>query len=433
MRKWIIMVCLMLSAVGMTAKTKVIEKSAKKVPEWVNTAVSDYLIVSVTAPSLADAQKMSIQEVTERIIQSVANSVSVAQTNEMSEVNTNGAIESNDTYKRVSKMKSANLPFLKGISPTKIEEIYWQKVRDNDTGKEHYEYWVKYPYSAAEQHRLQTEFERLDEEKVAEYESLKEKIDNLESVEEIKSSILRLNSLEEYFFDETRLSQVKGLTEQYKNLYTTLSLVGKPAGAGKYECQVTLGGRPVKAGTVPTVTSNCASQIDVQQADGKFVITYDAIDCLPEEENFLNVQLRIDGKRLERKFPINSGSSEGTFLLVPEGKVILTAESVSAADRKLTNISIRLTLNNRGGQPFGLKAMELQVPELSAPIVFDDINAMYTTKGAIQVNAKAEGEFTAKEKKSSALPLVQGAVMIVNPETLAIERIRLSLPYVTNW
>lgn len=433
MRRWIVMSCFLLFTAGMTANTKIIEKSAKKVPAWVNTAVNDYLVVSVTASTLADAQKKSMQEVTERIIQSVASSVSVAQTNVMSEINTNGVIESNDTYSRVSKMKSANLPFLKGISSTKIEEIYWQKVRDKATGREHYEYWVKYPYAASEQRRLQREFEQFDEEKMAELETLKENIDNLESVEEIKNSILQLKSLQEYFFDEVRVSQVKGLTERYKHLYTTLAIVGVQVGHGKYECQMTLNGRPVRVGTMPAVTSNCASQIAVRQSDGKFVITYDDVDCLPEEENSLDVLFRIDGKRFERKFLLNADSQGGKFIVVPEGKVILTAESVSATDRKLMNVSIRLTLNNRGGQPFGLKALELQVPELSTPIVFDDIDAVYTTKGLVQVNAMAKGEFTVRDKKSSVLSFVQGAIMIVNPQTNAVERIRLSLPYITNW
>ncbi len=37
-----------------------------------NTAVDDYLIVSVTAGSLAEGQSKVLQEITERIIQAVA-------------------------------------------------------------------------------------------------------------------------------------------------------------------------------------------------------------------------------------------------------------------------------------------------------------------------------------------------------------------------
>ena len=51
MKRLMWIVCALLLTVGANAQTKVIEKSAKKVPGWLNTAVDDYLIVSVTANS----------------------------------------------------------------------------------------------------------------------------------------------------------------------------------------------------------------------------------------------------------------------------------------------------------------------------------------------------------------------------------------------
>ena len=53
MKRLMWVICALLLAAGMNAQTKVMEKSAKKVPGWMNTAVDDYLIVSVTVGSLA--------------------------------------------------------------------------------------------------------------------------------------------------------------------------------------------------------------------------------------------------------------------------------------------------------------------------------------------------------------------------------------------
>lgn len=417
---------------GVAAQTKVVEKSAKKVPEWLNTATEGYLVVSVRANSLAEGQTKALTEITERIIQSVASNVTVSKKNVLSEVNVNGSIESSDAFTQVSKIKSANLPFLKGISLSNAEEIYWEKVRDKATGKEHYDYSVKYPFSRSEQRKLIVEFEALDAEKVARYEALEQKINSIESVDEIGQAITELNTLSGYFFDDVRLSQVEGLTTRYKQLYDALSLTGTFLENGKYQCQVLLDGNPVRVATKPKVTSNCAGQIGVRPADGMFVISYDAEDCLPEEENFLNISLVAGGKRLQHKAFLNeAGVGNTAFSVVPEGKLILTADSV--AGRKIFNINIRLTLNNRGGTPFGLKALELHVPEISAPIIFDDIDGVYKTKGIVQIKALAEGEFTAGEKKNSAFSFVQGSVTFVNPQTGAVERTRLSLPYITNW
>ena len=289
-------------AISTFADTKVIEKSAKKAPEWLYSATDGFIVVTVEASNLGDAQQRAIQLVTERIILSVATSVSVSQDNEISSVSTDGSVAEKESFKQVSRMKSANLPFLKGISPSKIKDIYWIKLQDKATKAEHYEYSVKYPYSKTEQLQLVDEFERLDASKNQEYETLKNKLDNIESIEEIKQSILQLNSLKEYFFDNVRLSQVDALTEQYKALYNAITLSGKLLEAGKYEIQMLLNGKPVKVATVPTVTSNCASQIKVVPSGKKFIVTYDAIDCLGDEENFINVQFRINGKRIESKF-----------------------------------------------------------------------------------------------------------------------------------
>ena len=432
MKRFIWVVCVLLLVLSASAQTKVIEKSAKKAPEWLNTAVDNYLIVSVTANSLAEGQTKALTEITERIIQSVASNVTVSKKNVLSEVNVNGNIESTDDFSQVSKIKSANLPFLKGISLSNVEEIYWEKVQDKVTKKESYNYSVKYPFSRLEQRKLMGEFEALDAEKVAQYKTLEQRIQNIESVDEIKQAITELGTLSEYFFDDVRLSQVKGLTARYKQLYDALSMTGTFLESGKYQCQVLLDGSPVRASVSPKVTSNCASQIGVRPSEGMFIISYSAEDCLPEEENFLNVSLVIDGKRLQHKaFLHEAGVGTMSFSVVPEGKLILTADSV--ADRKIFNINIRLTLNNRGGTPFGLKALELHVPEISTPIIFDDIDGVYKTKGIIQIKALAEGEFTAKEKKNSAFSFVKGSITFVNPLTGAVERSQLSLPYVTNW
>ena len=69
MKRLIWMIFITLLAAGVAAQTKVVERSAKKVPGWLNTAGEDYLVVSVTAGSLAEGQTKALTEITERIIQ----------------------------------------------------------------------------------------------------------------------------------------------------------------------------------------------------------------------------------------------------------------------------------------------------------------------------------------------------------------------------
>lgn len=423
-------------ALGSGAQTKVVERSAKKLPDWLKSAAPGSIVATVTAPTLGEAQDLALTDVTEQIIQSVALNITVTQTNEMSEVNSNGYVDSRDAYNRTSQIKAANLPFLTGITLAKAEDIYWQKLQDKATKAEHYEYSIKYPFTTKDQKKLQAEFEALENEKLAEYDDLLATIHDIESVDEIKARLIRLEVLKGYFFDQSRINMVSGLEQRYKDLYDQLSVTGTFLSGSQYQCQMLLDGNPVSVTTAPKVKSNCASELSATAtSEGMFVINYNAEDCVADDENYLQITFTIEGKRIAHKAYLKAanGVGGGTFSVVPEGKIVLTADSADTASRKVYDLIIRLTLNNRGGTAFGLKAIELTVPEFSTPIVFDDVNATYRTKGIIQVKALAEGEFTVLEQKESALNYIQGALTLVNPETGAIERVRLSLPYVTNW
>ena len=416
MKRISLALCLLLAACCMTlAQDKVVERSAKKTPEWLNQANDGAFVVTVTASSLADAQVKAMTEVTERIILSVASNVSVSQRNESSEVVENGSVDSRDEFTRLSKIKSANLPFLKG----------------------YYEYSVLYPYSRSEQLTLQAEFEALDKEMTAKYEQLEHKLNNIEAVEDIKTAITELDALKAYFFDDVRLEQVDGLKKRYRQLYDALSLTGEFVKHGEYHCQLLLKGMPVKVSTVPTLKSNCASQLNVRPtADGKFVITYDDSDCIEDEENFINVQLRLDGKRLSHKFSLaeaGAGNADQRLSLVPEGKVMLTAAMVDAAAREVTDITVRLTVNNRNGSKFAVKSLELNVPDLAVPLIFDNADAVYSTKGLIQIKMLAKGDCSLRKVKKGDFAFVNGTLTVVNPNTGAIEPIKVALQYSTNW
>lgn len=162
----------------------------------------------------------------------MASNVTVSQTNVASEVTTNSGVDSRDEYTRTSRIRSANLPFLKGISLSNAADIYWVRLRDKQSGREFYDYSVKYPYSRMEQQRLSAQLDEIDAEKSAQYKELEEGIDNVGSLDEIKSAIASLDALQQYFFDDVRLAQAKSLRQRYKDLYRSLILDARPSGAG---------------------------------------------------------------------------------------------------------------------------------------------------------------------------------------------------------
>lgn len=432
--KHILTLCLaLLCAATLSAQTKVLERSAKKAPEWLATAPDDYIVATVNAPTLAEAQNKVMDEVRERIITAVAANVVVSQHSESSEVNTDGNIVSRDAYAKAATLRAANLPFLRGISPTKVEALYWVRVQDKATKREHYEYSVKYPFPAAEQRSLAAEFDRIDAEHTERLAALEQGVDQLEAVEDIRAALADLDALAKYFFDDVRAARVKAAADKYKQLYDAVALDAQPDGAGRLSVRVLLAGREVSCATLPKATSNCAAALQVRPEGKGFAVSYDATDCLPDEENAIELTLRLASKKYTCRAIIGGGQGAAAraFSVVAEGKIVLTAEAVDAEAKTLTNIDIRLTLNNRGGDKFGLKAIELEIPELVAPLVFDDINAVYSTKGVFQVKARATGTF--RMRQAPVAQFINGGITLLNPATGAMERKRLALPYHANW
>lgn len=415
------------------AENKIIDKSAKKTPEWLTGAADGFLVVTVEAPSIAEAQRKALDEVTERIIRSVGSNVSVDQKSEISETVTNGSVSSStDTYTRNSRIRSANLPFLKGISLSRATDIYWVKLRDKRTKAEHYEYSVKYPYSRMDQRMIQAEFEDLDAEKSAELDALEQKIDNITSLDDISAGMAACDALSEYFFDNVRASRVKALKTRYNGLYKTVGILGAVTGQGTAECALSVNGRAVRSGLVPSVSSNCASNINVVPSDGTYRITYDTSDCLPDEDNYLTVSFRVRGKKVEHRMSLSGITSTDKFSVVPEGSVTLTADSVSSDAALITGLNIRLTLNNRGTTDFGVKALELNVPGLAVPVIVDDLDAVYSSRGLVKINCRVQGDIRLSDSGGTSR-LLGGRIMLVNPVTGSIISTRLSLPFTKNW
>lgn len=416
------------------AATKVVEKSAKKAPEWVGTAADGYLIVTVEAPTLSEAQRRATAEITERIIQSVASNVTVEQSNKATETVTNGAVsESSDTYSRQSSIRSANLPFIKGVSLSKAADVYWVKLRDKSTNAEHYEYSVKYPYTRLEQQMLQADFDELDRAKEAELDNLEAQVSDITAFEQIGSGIARLDALSEYFFDKPRAARVKAVRTQYNDLYKSLGVAGQIVSSGVIECAMTVQGRAVNCGMAPVATSNCANNIQVSPEDGKFRVTYETADCLDDEDNYIDVTFRAKGKKVARHFVIKQGAetAEGKFSLVPCDKVVLTADSIDASKAKVGAISVTLTLDNRGDTDFGVKALHMSVPGLATPIDVDNIDAVYTSRGIVKVRCKVMGSLRVTSRGANRT--VTGTIDVVNPLTERVERLRFALPYTANW
>ncbi|MDE6158271.1 MAG: plethodontid receptivity factor PRF [Muribaculaceae bacterium] len=429
----IILAALTLAAAA-HAEVKVLERSDKKTPDWITGAAEGYIVSAVEAPSIAEARTRAEQDIAAQMAMTVARNIDASYSNTATETVGNNGVDSRDTYTSSVAVQAARLPFIKGISLSKADAVYWVKVRDKDSKAEYYQYYVRYPFFRVEQAALEKEFEQYDAAKEAELVALEADIDNVDSLDGIKSAIGALEGLRGYFFDKVRAARTDALIARYRALPKSVVMSGAFTGSRTLVVSFSLNDHAFKVYGPLKVTSNCASAISVKPSQGAYTITFNTDDCLDDEENFIDVNTRFEGRKLAERYSVNSAAEAASrFSVVPTGKVMLAADTAAVDERAIAGINIRISLNNRGGSAFGVKALELEVPTLANPIVIDNIDAVYTTRGVVQLALRYEGSLRVADTAASKIAMVNGTLTLINPLTEAVERVKIALPYSANW
>lgn len=312
MKKTITLACALvasfLMATGAGAQQyKVLEKSDKKAPAWYESSEADYLIASAEEADMETARQKCLASIRLQIIQAVAQNVEFSEKTFMKQTTGNGdeITEFINTYTAEGSVQAASVPFLKGISLTKVQGSYWEKRQDKKTKAITYACAIRYPFPKAELNALVREFDRRDKEMEDKLIEIEGKMNEMQSVEEIDQTINRLQPVVAYFFDKTRKERAQGVLNGYRKLSTYISVEGKKSGEREYTLWLNLQGRKITASVVPTLKSNCASQLQAVVRGQDIVVTYDNIDCLEDEENFVEATFRLQGKVLKHKFYIS--------------------------------------------------------------------------------------------------------------------------------
>ena len=288
-------------SVSLADNWKVVEKSEKQVPLWVNEGQKPgTLMVLAVAPSLQEARSIAEKTLMRSIVQAVATNVNYDSRQSDSNVFDGDKTTTKEEFTSNLDIAAAKLPFIKGVSLSEAIGQYWERRENKSTKQTEYYLNVLYPMPESELERMRGEFEKYDQEQVAEYNRLETAYANAGSVEEINSAIASLDTLGEYFFDSVRQTQAAGLKKQYSDLYRIVTMSSEKTGEREFTVRTTLRGKPFSTGKIPEVTSECASKIKVSPIENgtAFRVTYSDEDCLEDEQNSLKASLRLSSARL---------------------------------------------------------------------------------------------------------------------------------------
>ena len=150
---------------------------------------------------------------------------------------------------------------------------------------------------------MRAEFDRTDREKSAQLAALREGLHNVGKSTDIEEAVTVLEGLKAYFFDNVRRTRAEGLQKDYKGLYKALTMEAPKPADGSFTVTVLLDGRPFGVAGLPALKANCASRLEAQplpEGTG-FRITYSDIDCLSDEDNWIDVSLRLRDARISKR------------------------------------------------------------------------------------------------------------------------------------
>lgn len=285
---------------------KVIERSSNIHPDWLSSNPQGFLVVEVEAPNMSLAKDKVIEELSTRIVMAVATNVTHSSYSEGKTENIDGKISDSESFGFNTKIAAANIPFIKGISLSEAKDTYWEKCKEKKTDRIIYRYAILFPLPDSQLQSMRKEFEEKDNEKTKKLLRLKDNIDKVDSSLKIEQAIAELDELKEYFFDDVRRTEAEGLQKNYKHLYKGLTLKAEKPKGGKFNVMLLLNGNPFEATGVPTLKSNCATRLQATPLPNGcgFEVIYDDIDCLSDEDNWIEVNLRMRDTRVVQKIYI---------------------------------------------------------------------------------------------------------------------------------
>ncbi len=420
---------MMLCAVSLSAAVKVVERSAKKAPVWLNTMEREYIITSAVADGLERAKALCMDNIRAQVIESVAQNVQSSNASTISqETMTSGITDFVDNFSSAFKTQAATVPFLTGISASKAEDYYWEKRLDKETGEITWLYSIKYPFPRIELKKLVDIFETNDRKMEVRYEQLRDEYDDIVSVEQIDKAVSDLKPLIDYFFDDVRKGAAQTLQRDYSALYGRIFLNEVSSRPGEYVYRLMLGDKAVSCSRKPSLKSETLTQLHAEKRGTEWVVTYDYSDADVNEQNVVQLSQRVGSVSIrEQIFADLSGT---VIELKPVGEVSMTA--TVRADSVISGITMRMDASvNRND--LNIRGMALRVPGIRMPVVADDLDIPLESDGIVPVTLAFPGPYeTDGSRAGGRVDLLRGSVTLSDGKG-TMHKVAVSVPVVYNW
>lgn len=388
------------------AQMKPVESSQRKAPKWINGLVKDYIIIVGTGSDIEKAKEDALVRIKEKIIRAVAENVTFESKMTRKEDMLNNLSSYAENYESTTQSKSADVSFVKGISLTKAEEYYWEKLRDKKAGTEIFHYHVKYPFSEMELKKLVMAFEKIDRELTKQLNGILDNISTMTSIEAMEGAIKELDQLKERFPGPRKDQAITGMT-QLKTRLQSITVNPEINTKGHIEYSLVIGDQTVFASKKPRVMvpNKCATVTNIEPTKTGWKIIYDPQYCFDDPDNMVRIRHSIKYNTLKHDFYFNINEDKVKIHL--NGDILMNAGDMDSETAK--NVSITFNINSKFDSPFVVERIVLKYDRVS-PISFNNVNKTFEGKGDHELVLDVDKDLPISEYSSNATPLVNGMI-----------------------
>jgi hypothetical protein len=392
-------------------KRKVKERSERKQPGWVNGLEKGYVIVVASATGLEDAQQKCLTKVKEQIISSVAENIQSSTEYFRSEQVKNNQSDFAESFQTATKTRAADIPFIKGISLTKVDAYYWEYVQEGD--RMIYYYHMKYPFSEAQLKMLIMEYEKADRALTEQLEGLLNKIDQMESLEEMSQTVKELQALAEGFIDvDPRRDKANVGIAKLKDMMKNVSVETINNTLGEVRMSLRIGEKAVTTSRKPKIRSNCAKITDVRNKGNEWVVTYSYDECYEDPENSIVAEFLTAYGKASSTFYFNINADKIDIFVNDD--INLTGGSDNGETMEGVNCHISMT--SKYATAFIIEKVILNFGN-EAPVIIDNINKEFTGEGKHDLDFMIEQSLAKDVYTAKKYGMIKGSIQYKSVKT----------------
>jgi len=430
MKKYLLLVVVLIVTAGIgLSQDKVIQKSGKQ-PKWVNNLEKDYIITVGRGATSQEAQQNALTMVKERIVSSVAENVKAKTELKKEEANYNNNISVFlEKFASSTTTESGKVPFLQGISLSKVEEFYWEKLQGKDK-KEYYYYHLKYPFPEFEMQKLVSDYKMRDNELTRQLEDLVAQAESVETVEQMEKNIGELRVLTDYFMDGRKNQAELGIT-RYNSLLGSIELVEVESSLGELKYSLRLGTKTITTVKKPITKSECARITSTINNQDHWLVKYDFSNCYEDPENNILVKYRFGSTDVQKKFYFDIAVNKASIFVNVPFHFTTTTKGETTVDGSILD----LTVVSKYDAAFTIEKIIIEFKGLT-PVILDGINQSFSGKGNhnLKLNINQSIKIAETTTAGKNLSLLSGYIHFKSNATGEVKTYRIfNHSYTTDW